>query len=126
MFSYNGPLFFVINRKAKCKFYVEINRIYLPTAKKCNEIFYLVGCQACSVEEVYRRFGGMYRLHLQSRRVSQLAKRELLYACFSPENEGPTFLRNFSKSIPDYTRYFPANSIHISYRCENPKSYKTN
>jgi hypothetical protein len=126
MLSYNDPLLFGTYRKAKYIFYIEINRIYLRIAKKCNEKFCLVGCHACSVEEVYQRFGGIYRVHLQSRRVNQLARSELLYACFCPENKGTIFLRNFSNSIPDYKRYSPANSTHINCCCENSDSYKTN
>jgi hypothetical protein len=77
--------------------------------------------------KVKRRFGGIYRLHLQGRSI-RLTRSQQLAICFNagflrglliPKDGGGMFLRNVGLLSTDYTGLYPSN-----HRCENLKSYK--
>jgi hypothetical protein len=71
---------------------------------------------SCRPLKVKRRFGGTYRLHYQSRRISRV----LLSSCFQTgislglffdsKDEGDMFLRNVYLISSDYTTLYPRRS----------------
>jgi hypothetical protein len=56
------------------------------TNRLIDEEYCILGCTPCGLVEVYQRFGGMYCLHLQDRRLSQknTSRITLIAFCSSP------------------------------------------
>jgi hypothetical protein len=87
----------------------HIRDLRLSRMYEKNTIFWDV--TPCIMIEVYRRSGATYCLHLRDKNISQGRKQQafvtlvtarLLGLLFYPEDGGSTFLRNFSKRLPDY------------------------
>jgi hypothetical protein len=70
-----------------------------------NTIFWDI--TPCSPLSVNRRFGGTYRLHLQSYACHLLLLWFLARYFFEPEDRGDIFLRNVSWNSTDYTALYP-------------------
>jgi hypothetical protein len=87
----------------------------------------------CSPLKVNRRFGGMYRLHLQGRRISRGRNQHaLLVTCFhadfllslffDPEDGGDMFPWNVGWLSTDYMANIPEDDTLHNHCCENLKS----
>jgi hypothetical protein len=83
----------------------------------------------CSPLKVNRRFGGTYRLHLQSRRISQ-ARNQLgagsiafLFGLFFYPEDGDMFSETSVHFQETTRRYIPEETTLHNHRCENLEPY---